>query len=106
VRTAAGGVGWWGRGVFIEGGEMEVLVGLQVLGVVSSQPTHPPIQPKSCHLCLPQTTQQNSVSMEGLFPCGEGAGYAGGIVSAAVDGMRVGEAVVETITGVNLGLGF
>ncbi len=32
-----------------------------------------------------------SVSTEGLFPCGEGAGYAGGIVSAAIDGLRVGE---------------
>lgn len=30
--------------------------------------------------------------MRGLFPCGEGAGYAGGIVSAALDGMRVAEA--------------
>lgn len=47
-----------------------------------------------------------STSLDTLFPCGEGAGYAGGIVSAAVDGMRVGEAVVETLTGVKLGLGF
>jgi uncharacterized FAD-dependent dehydrogenase len=31
--------------------------------------------------------------VRGLYPCGEGAGYAGGIVSAAVDGMRVAEAV-------------
>ena len=31
------------------------------------------------------------VSIEGLFPCGEGAGYAGGIVSAAVDGERCAE---------------
>jgi len=29
----------------------------------------------------------------GLYPCGEGAGYAGGIVSAALDGIRVAEAV-------------
>ena len=29
----------------------------------------------------------------GLYPCGEGAGYAGGIVSAALDGMRIAEAV-------------
>lgn len=29
----------------------------------------------------------------GLYPCGEGAGYAGGIMSAAVDGLRVAEAV-------------
>jgi uncharacterized FAD-dependent dehydrogenase len=28
----------------------------------------------------------------GLFPCGEGAGYAGGIVSAAMDGLRSAEA--------------
>lgn len=31
--------------------------------------------------------------LEGLFPCGEGAGYAGGIISAAMDGERVAEAV-------------
>ena len=31
--------------------------------------------------------------MMGLFPCGEGAGYAGGIVSGAVDGSRLAEAV-------------
>ena len=34
-----------------------------------------------------------SLSLKGLFPCGEGAGYAGGIVSAAVDGMKCAEAV-------------
>lgn len=33
------------------------------------------------------------VTLEGLFPCGEGAGYAGGIVSAGVDGERCAEAV-------------
>lgn len=33
------------------------------------------------------------VQVEGLFPCGEGAGYAGGIVSAAMDGQRVADAV-------------
>ena len=35
------------------------------------------------------------VSIQGLFPCGEGAGYAGGIVSAAVDGERCAEALSE-----------
>ena len=34
-------------------------------------------------------------SIEGLYPCGEGAGYAGGITSAAMDGIRVAEAVAE-----------
>lgn len=38
-----------------------------------------------------------SVSLKGLFPCGEGAGYAGGIVSAAADGMKCAEAVIESI---------
>ena len=33
--------------------------------------------------------------LRGLYPCGEGAGYAGGIVSAAVDGIRVAEAVAS-----------
>ena len=31
--------------------------------------------------------------LEGLFPCGEGAGYAGGILSAAMDGQNVARAV-------------
>lgn len=33
--------------------------------------------------------------LRGLYPCGEGAGYAGGIVSAAMDGCRVGEKIME-----------
>lgn len=35
--------------------------------------------------------------IEGLYPCGEGAGYAGGIVSAAMDGERCAEALAEKI---------
>jgi len=35
------------------------------------------------------------IGMPGLFPCGEGAGYAGGIVSAAIDGMNCAEAVFK-----------
>ena len=35
------------------------------------------------------------VTVEGLFPCGEGAGYAGGIVSAGVDGERCAEAAAD-----------
>ena len=33
-------------------------------------------------------------SLEGFYPCGEGAGYAGGIMSAAIDGMRSAEALI------------
>ena len=36
-------------------------------------------------------------ALRGLYPCGEGAGYAGGIVSAAVDGMLSAEAVIEQL---------
>jgi uncharacterized FAD-dependent dehydrogenase len=35
-----------------------------------------------------------SPSCEGLYPAGEGAGFAGGIVSAALDGVRIGEQIV------------
>lgn len=42
------------------------------------------------------TLQHPQVS--GLFPCGEGAGYAGGIVSAAMDGERCADAVVNYLT--------
>ena len=38
-----------------------------------------------------------SPSIAGLYPAGEGAGYAGGILSAGVDGIRVGEAVANAI---------
>ena len=37
------------------------------------------------------------VRVKGLFPCGEGAGYAGGIVSAAIDGERCAEMVAELL---------
>ena len=40
-----------------------------------------------------------SVSTAGLYPAGEGAGYAGGIVSAAVDGLKVGRAVTGQLMG-------
>lgn len=36
-----------------------------------------------------------SPSCKGLYPCGEGAGYAGGIVSAAVDGIKCAEAIIR-----------
>ncbi len=40
------------------------------------------------------------VQLRGLFPCGEGAGYAGGIVSAGVDGERCAEALARELAGV------
>ena len=43
----------------------------------------------------PETLQH--VRLEGLFPCGEGAGYAGGIVSAGIDGERCAENLAQKI---------
>lgn len=40
-----------------------------------------------------------SLNMRGLFPAGEGAGYAGGILSAGVDGIRIAEAVARDMLG-------
>ncbi|HQT38499.1 MAG TPA: FAD-dependent oxidoreductase, partial [Acidocella sp.] len=39
-----------------------------------------------------------SLNTTGLFPAGEGAGYAGGILSAGVDGIKIAQAVVESLT--------
>ncbi len=36
-----------------------------------------------------------AIGIDGLYPCAEGAGYAGGIMSAAVDGIRVAQAIIE-----------
>jgi uncharacterized FAD-dependent dehydrogenase len=43
-----------------------------------------------------------SLNTPGLFPAGEGAGYAGGILSAGVDGIRAAEAVAAAIAGGNI----
>ena len=42
-----------------------------------------------------------SMNVKGLFPAGEGAGYAGGILSAGVDGIRIAEAVARDILGLD-----
>ena len=40
-----------------------------------------------------------SLNVRGLYPAGEGAGYAGGILSAGVDGLRTAEAVAVQLLG-------
>ncbi|MCF0137903.1 MAG: hypothetical protein HUJ66_06025 [Oscillospiraceae bacterium] len=41
--------------------------------------------------------ERHMSELRGLYPCGEGAGYAGGITSAAVDGMKCAEALLEEL---------
>lgn len=50
----------------------------------------------SCPVRIPRDSAFAS-NIPGLYPAGEGAGYAGGIMSAAIDGIRVAEQVVEHI---------
>ncbi len=39
--------------------------------------------------------ETNQSKIRGLYPCGEGAGYAGGITSAAMDGMKIAESIAS-----------
>lgn len=45
---------------------------------------------------IPRNEALESINIAGLYPTGEGAGYAGGIVSAAVDGIKIAEQIVKT----------
>ncbi len=51
----------------------------------------------SAPIRIVRNAELQSINVNGLYPCGEGAGYAGGIVSAAVDGMTVAEAIINQI---------
>ncbi|MCX8128521.1 MAG: hypothetical protein N3I35_00275 [Clostridia bacterium] len=44
---------------------------------------------------IPRSDSLEAVGVSGLYPAGEGAGYAGGIVSAAVDGIRIAERIIS-----------
>ena len=43
---------------------------------------------------IPRNEEFESTSIKGLYPCGEGAGYAGGITTSAMDGLKVAEAII------------
>lgn len=51
----------------------------------------------SSPLKMPRGEDLQSSNTRGLYPAGEGASYAGGILSAAVDGIRVAEAVAQRL---------
>ena len=44
---------------------------------------------------LEQYRASLQANIRGIYPCGEGAGYAGGITSAAMDGIRVAESLIK-----------
>lgn len=80
VQRLQGGLAIFGRRFPGYASNDAVLVGVESR---TSSPVRIPRDPLS--LQHPQVT--------GLYPCGEGAGYAGGIVSAALDGIRVADAI-------------
>jgi uncharacterized protein len=51
----------------------------------------------SSPICIKRGDDYQSLNTKGLYPAGEGAGYAGGILSAGVDGIKVAEAVAMSI---------
>ncbi|MNG00072.1 hypothetical protein D3C84_829940 [compost metagenome] len=53
----------------------------------------------SSPLRITRDASMQSLNLKGLFPAGEGAGYAGGILSAGVDGIRIAEAVARSMLG-------
>ena len=55
---------------------------------VESRSSSPIRIPRDEHCCS---------AVQGLYPCGEGAGYAGGILSAAADGMRCAEQICKKL---------
>jgi uncharacterized FAD-dependent dehydrogenase len=54
----------------------------------------------SSPVCIRRNEEFQSINTRGLFPGGEGAGYAGGILSAAVDGIKLAEAVGMDLLGI------
>ncbi|WP_352308982.1 NAD(P)/FAD-dependent oxidoreductase [Psychrobacter sp. W2-37-MNA-CIBAN-0211] len=51
----------------------------------------------SSPISIKRNKEFQSINTKGLFPAGEGAGYAGGILSAGIDGIKVAEAVAKSI---------
>lgn len=51
----------------------------------------------SAPICIKRGEDFQSINTKGLYPAGEGAGYAGGIMSAAIDGIKVAEAIALSI---------
>ncbi|EGQ8180559.1 hypothetical protein CGG83_14010 [Vibrio parahaemolyticus] len=51
----------------------------------------------SSPVCIKRGKDFQSVNLKGFYPAGEGAGYAGGILSAGIDGIKVAEAVARDI---------
>ena len=70
----------------------------QETGILTNAPHHP-ADAAPCENSMPTvgnaTKPADGKTLIGFYPCGEGAGYAGGIMSAAVDGIRIAETIIR-----------
>ena len=81
VETIKEGIGVFDRRIKGYGMEDGVLTGIETR-------TSAPVR-------ISRNEKLQSISVEGLYPTGEGAGFAGGIISAAVDGIKAAESIMK-----------
>lgn len=70
--------------------------GRQMKGFLTNDAVlHAPESRTSSPIQIPRNEDLQHPDVKGIYPCGEGAGYAGGIISAAIDGMKCVRAIAE-----------
>ncbi len=76
-----------------------VAFGKKMKGYYTNQAVlHAPESRTSSPVLIPRHTDTlEHIDIKGLYPCGEGAGYAGGIISAAIDGINCVDAIIEKL---------
>ncbi len=75
-----------------------VSFGRKMKGFVTAEATLTGVETRtSAPLRIMRDDQLQAPGLRGLYPCGEGAGYAGGIMSAALDGVRIADKIAEQL---------
>lgn len=75
-----------------------LLFGNKMKGFVTAEATLTGVESRtSAPLRILRDENCQAPSLQGVYPCGEGAGYAGGIMSAALDGVRVADKIAEQL---------
>lgn len=75
-----------------------VAFGRKMKGFVTSEATLTGVETRtSAPLRILRNELLQAPTLRGLYPCGEGAGYAGGIMSAALDGVRIADKIAEQL---------
>ena len=76
-----------------------VAFGKKMSGYYTNQAVlHAPESRTSSPVLIPRSKETlEHIDIKGLYPCGEGAGYAGGIISAAIDGINCVDAIIEKL---------